>query len=1066
VAADQSLADFAKSLDRHSIEAEVRDAEKQRARLAQLFPKEIIASLPLEKYVVGLGEKDTLCYEYEFGTRGMGSIKGGSARKHLIYFSKTQNAMRSTLKEEPDPQAAWLKLRAGIVESLDLAAQGRWDEIDAVPIARYVPALRLKILHVSFPGEVLPIFSFTHLRHFLEQLGVAWKPKRDEYAVAANRRLLQELRTILPGWSTQEIGILLYRWRRPTKAESIEEFAARFDRDALAENLTQAEKERAAFIAEFPFADFSSMPMERYVTPGAAPEGMIYWLERKTDGLGDVSTRRRSDGGLDYLRDTGLFQKTLARAEDAQPLWEKLRGALTESLYAAVAGRWEKIEAIIPPNGVPAAKRAKLLHIYFPQEFLPIYNANAITRYLRALGLEDRENEGAWNPVRNRLILSHLKGLPELEDWTPLELAELLAAWAPPTARTFKIAPGRDAEFWDDCLQDGVITVGWGGVGDLKAISSRDELKKLMVSLEYQKPTEKAGELWRFRNIEVGDWVVANKGKSHILAVGQVIEPGYEYLEEPYGGDFNHILHVAWDTSRACDIPTQERWGFVTVAELTPEQRRLIFDDQVLPKPDLISLIEPMPTLALNRILYGPPGTGKTYSVIRRAASIVDGLQHDEAFAKRRYDELCSQGRIRLATFHQSFGYEDFIEGIRPEMDSSSGAAHFTVRDGVFKEIATDALFACLERLPRADGDNGFEPHWNALTTRISETGELDIPGLREATWILSKTSQGNLQAVNKETRKEMLCGRSALATVWGRLHPQPKLASMDVSRALGRGAHFGVIAAVYNYMQNLQPLPESASQATLLLAEDVGLVADKPAIVQSYLQLGDASGWRLRSDRIFPAFVLVIDEINRGNISRIFGELITLIEDDKRHSADNALTVTLPVSREPFTVPPNLWLLGTMNTADKSLALLDVALRRRFDFEELPPDFSKCASLPDEMKTVLTRLNERLELRKDRDHRIGHAFFTRVSDAAGFNNVFRNKVVPLLQEFFFNDADGARYVLGEHDRTDSNGFLRPLQGTDPRWQRNRWRWFTDEEPTMDCWARLHLTLTSPASGT
>ena len=228
-------------------------------------------------------------------------------------------------------------------------------------------------------------------------------------------------------------------------------------------------------------------------------------------------------------------------------------------------------------------------------------------------------------------------------------------------------------------------------------------------------------------------------------------------------------------------------------------------------------------------------------------------------------------------------------------------------------------------------------------------------------------------------------------------------------------------------------------------------------AVVECYLEFGPTSGWQLRADKTFPPYVLIIDEINRGNISRIFGELITLIEDDKRHGRENALRVVLPSSREPFTVLPNLFILGTMNTADKSLALLDVALRRRFEFEELAPDFSKCAGFS-ELEPVMNEINRRLELRKDRDHRIGHAFFMGVTDVAGFNRAFVRKVVPLLQEYFFNDIDGARFVLGEEDNRDAIGFLRPLDGP-PKWQRNRWRWFTDEEPGMDCWARLQLNL-------
>jgi 5-methylcytosine-specific restriction endonuclease McrBC GTP-binding regulatory subunit McrB len=266
------------------------------------------------------------------------------------------------------------------------------------------------------------------------------------------------------------------------------------------------------------------------------------------------------------------------------------------------------------------------------------------------------------------------------------------------------------------------------------------------------------------------------------------------------------------------------------------------------------------------------------------------------------------------------------------------------------------------------------------------------------------------------------------------------------------RGAHYNVIAPIYNFMHSAA-FPKQAPTTVM---------PDKGEVVQSYLRQGEASGWQLRADKAYPPFVLVLDEINRGNISRIFGELITLIEDDKRHDRENALMVTLPSSRELFTVPPNLILLGTMNTADKSLALLDVALRRRFEFSELPPRFDLCTGLPG-LAQVMDRINERIHLRKDRDHRIGHAFFMGVTTAAQFNQVFLRKVVPLLQEYFFGDDEGLRFVLGESN--SDAVFLRELrvEGADARHQRTRWQWFTEEESELEAWSVLNSRFGSNA---
>lgn len=448
--------------------------------------------------------------------------------------------------------------------------------------------------------------------------------------------------------------------------------------------------------------------------------------------------------------------------------------------------------------------------------------------------------------------------------------------------------------------------------------------------------------------------------------------------------------------------------------------------------------------VALNQILYGPPGTGKTYSVIREAARIVSGEG-----TKQHYDEAVQQGRIRLATFHQSFSYEDFIEGIRPVMDEN-GAARFEVRDGVFKEIAIEALFASLERTSDNAVVGGFDARWQTLIDEVEAADDrLAIPGvLPNTVFELSRLKSGNL-SVRLQSGTMLHGSRRKLERIYAVCHEKQRINSGDAHRADGTNGHHNANAAIFNYMQTLKPVENAPAP----LSSD-----DRQEILSDYLSEGPASGWQLRADKNFPPYVLIIDEINRGNISRIFGELITLIEEDKRHGESNALIVTLPSSREAFTVPPNLYLLGTMNTADKSLALLDVALRRRFDFNELAPEFSVCEELPAEMRKVMEVINHRLEIRKDRDHRIGHAFFIDITDAAGFNRVFRRKVVPLLQEYFFNDIDGARYVLGEDDATDANGFLRPLEGHS-RWQRNRWRWFTDDEPEMDCWARLAGTL-------
>ncbi len=177
--------------------------------------------------------------------------------------------------------------------------------------------------------------------------------------------------------------------------------------------------------------------------------------------------------------------------------------------------------------------------------------------------------------------------------------------------------------------------------------------------------------------------------------------------------------------------------------------------------------------------------------------------------------------------------------------------------------------------------------------------------------------------------------------------------------------------------------------------------------------------------------YILIIDEINRGNISKIFGELITFIEPSKRIGADEEIKVKLPYSNDDFGVPQNLYILGTMNTADRSIALMDTALRRRFEFIEMLPDLEVLNDLLVDginIKLMLEKINQRVEYLYDKDHTIGHAYFISLKENATLKeleNIFKNKIIPLLQEYFYDDWEKIRLVLGDNQKDENYQFIK-----------------------------------------
>lgn len=369
-----------------------------------------------------------------------------------------------------------------------------------------------------------------------------------------------------------------------------------------------------------------------------------------------------------------------------------------------------------------------------------------------------------------------------------------------------------------------------------------------------------------------------------------------------------------------------------------------------------------MSNFNLNQILYGPPGTGKTYNSINAAISIINpnfDLAQTRDVVKAEYERLVESGQVVFTTFHQSMSYEDFIEGIKPETKNEK--VTYEIKDGVFKRLCKDASAKKTSK--------NFDTSYSKFVEEVLIKGSI------------------TLETPTHKKKFKVIINSNETAVA---IPETEKGTNMGVTKEMSRD--YVVNGAIRDWKPYTTSIGEYIKNQYPVDIDDVSNSNKK--------------------------YVLIIDEINRGNVSAIFGELITLLEEDKRLESKESLELILPYSKMQFGVPKNLYIIGTMNTADRSVEAIDTALRRRFSFTEMMPKPELLLDIQFDgfnLGEVLQTINDRIEILLDRDHAIGHSYFLKVKsgDVERLKSVFKNSIFPLLQEYFYHDYEKIALILG-----------------------------------------------------
>jgi 5-methylcytosine-specific restriction enzyme B len=747
------------------------------------------------------------------------------------------------------------------------------------------------------------------------------------------------------------------------------------------------------FLQIWPIERLKSMTLEEYTSSGAN-DSFTYWMEAKLANLGSIwggssfkfgiysrrdKSHKQSGGGSTYSENYAWYTKY---GNNEQEAFKKVRDLVVQVAEAAARADLEAIEEI----DLGEVYKWKIAFHYQPRKHLSVINV-----FMKA-------------PLAHHLKIPFTRSL---------EMADL-------QRRVVQSKP----------KDESILTFSTNIFKSWRKSVAGDTLK-----IKLTQGAVDNGYL----HFKLSDSIFpedCNGGNTESEAgqkVSLITETGNQYETDIRAGSGNVARIRARFGSYFKDIGAKEN-DIITISRVSDFEYRVEKHQEGSLEVTSQNQISnnAYSNIGLNTILYGPPGTGKTFETAKYAVEICTGQVPDsreELMAK--YKQLKEAGRIVFVTFHQSFSYEDFVEGIRPEVvKDGNGAVSYDVKDGVFKRISDLAQNHNKVRLNSVPNSfknkrlfkmslgNSLDPDdtviyldsINKNRILLGYGAGLDYTGCNTISEISQRfresnsveDSRYNITAVHY-LKNEMQVGDLVIISdgntkfrAIGEITGEYQLSDRDDDYVQMRPVKW--LAVFENSLPIETIFSKRLSQMTIYLPD--------PTAIK----------WEALEELLTPGkqnYVLVIDEINRANISKVFGELITLLEGDKRIGQLNELSVSLPYSGDAFSVPDNLYIVGTMNTADRSIALLDTALRRRFEFAEMAPRPELLSTVDGvDLSKLLSTINSRIEHLYDRDHCIGHAYFMGAESLADIEVIFRRKVLPLLQEYFYDDWAKIKLIL------------------------------------------------------